>query len=37
MGVLGNAVVVIMLQYVSVSNQHVVHKFTQRYMSIISQ
>ena len=36
MEVLSNTMVVIILQYISVSNQHIVHiKLTQCYMSII--
>ena len=38
MAVLGNTTEVIILQYISVSNQHIVHiKLAQCYMSIISQ
>ena len=38
MEVLPNTMLVIILQYMSVSNQHTVHlKLTQCYMSIISQ
>ena len=38
MGVLANLSVVIILQYIGVSNHHIVHhKLTQSFLSIISQ
>lgn len=37
MEILANAMVIFTMQYISASNQHVLHKLTQSYISIIAQ